>query len=160
QGNRGAWGIGWAVWSLAAPSLVLFYDWWAARLPAAGWARAGVLVAAAGMCCDWAGEGLLALVLVEQADLSDFRSVQRTGTLLTAGAANGLYTIGGVLLTLRTTGCPRWVRLAIWMTWLAGAGMTVCALLDEGTGLVVSTAVLFPLLIVWVVWMALSWKAA
>ena len=45
-------------------------------------------------------------------------------------------------------------------TWLAGAAMTVCALLDRVTGLVVSSVVLFPLLIAWTVWMPLFWRRA
>ncbi len=40
--------------------------------------------------------------------------------------------------------------------WLC-AGLQV---LDRVTGLVVSSAVLFPLLITWTVWMALFWRRA
>ena len=41
--HTGAWRAGWAIWMLAAPSLVAFYVWWAARLPRDGWRVAGVV---------------------------------------------------------------------------------------------------------------------
>ena len=161
--NTAVWRAGWAIWMVAALSLVGFYTWWATRLPRNGWRAAGVLFAAAGMACDLAGEGIFMSVLVERAVQGDFPGLseaQRQGILLTAGAANALYTIGGVILTLQTADLPRWVGRAMWATWLAGAAMTVCALLDRVTGLVVSSAVLFPLLIAWTVWMALFWRRA
>ena len=151
--HTGVWHAGWTIWMLAALSLVGFYAWWAARL------GAGVLIAAAGLACDLAGEGIFMSTLVEHAangDLAGLQESQRLGTLLTAGAANGLYTVGGVILTLQTAGCPRWV----WAIWIAGAAMTMSALLDSATGIVVSSAVLFPLLIAWTTWMALFWRRA
>jgi hypothetical protein len=101
------------------------------------------------MTCDVAGETLL---VAEP-------SAHRLATLLTAGAANGLYTLGGVWLMLRTGGLPRWVRASMWATWAAGAAMTASAVLDSATGLVASTAVLFPLFLAWTAWMARSWGA-
>jgi len=151
--HTGAWRAGWAVWMVAAVSLVGFYAWWSARLPESGWRVATMVLAIAGVACDLAGESIFFSVLVERAvrgDLAGFLETQRLGSLLTAGAANGLYTVGGVILTLLTSDRPRWV----WAMWLAGAAMTICALLDNTAGLVVSSAVLFPLLIVWCVWMA------
>ena len=148
---------------VAALSLVGFYTWWATHLPRNSWRAAGPLFAAAGMACDLAGEGIFMSVLVERAvqgDLPGLSEAQRQGILLTAGAANALYSIGGVILTLQTADLPRWVGRAMWATWLAGAAMTVCALLNRVTGLVISSAVLFPLLIAWTVWMALFWRRA
>ena len=163
----GAWTAGWAVWMISAISLVGFYAWWAARLPPSRWALAGVVIGGAGMVCDLTGEGLYTLVLVERAvsvagdpsmDPTRFEAVRQLASLLTAGVANALYTFGGVILTLRTTGLPPWVRFSMWTTWLAGAGMTISALLGVTTGLVISSAILFPLLIVWTLWMARSWR--
>ena len=80
--------------------------------------------------------------------------------MLTAGAANALYTLGGLVLMLVTPELPRWVRMAMWGTWLAGFGMSVAALLDHVAGMALSTAVLFPLLISWSVWMGGRWRRA
>ena len=161
--NIGAWRIGWAMWMLSAVSLVAFYAWWAKHLPASGWRIAGVLFAAAGMACDITGEGIFMSRLVEHATLSDLEGAlktQRLGSLLTAGAANAFYTIGGIVLMLRTTDLPRRVRRAMWITWGAGALMTASTLVDNTAGLVVSTAVLFPLFMGWTVWMAVRWRRA
>ena len=122
---------------------------------------AAVMVAASGLVFDVSGEGLLTLVLVEHAAASNpvaFADVERAFTLLSAGGANGLYTLGGMLLTLATPDLPRWVRSAMWATWIAGGAMTVAGLLDHVGGMVASTVVLFPLLICWTVWMGAKWR--
>jgi hypothetical protein len=100
--HRLAWQGGWAVWMLSAVSLAVFYLWWRVRLPGRRLATVGALLGAIGMCCDLRGEWLLSVVLpVRLADSAalasgDWRALERTATLLTAGAANGLYTLGGV----------------------------------------------------------------
>lgn len=167
-----AWRLGWMLWMTAAASLVGFYAAWGSRLAATGWAGAATLLAACGMVCDLTGESLYILVLVEQAapviqgaarsgwDVVGFQETQRLATLLTAGVANGLYTVGGVILTLGTPRLPRWVGAAMWTTWLAGLVMSASALLDSTAGMVAATALLFPLLITWTVWMAWRWRRA
>ncbi len=162
------WQLGWGLWMLAAVSLVGFYAWWGARIAST---RAGVLapiLAAAGMVCDLTGESISSLVLVEYAssavtapeawDVASFLSAQRAATLLTAGAANALYTAGGVVLTLHTPGLPRPVRWGMWATWIAGAGMTVSALAGSTLGMIVTTACLFPTFILWNLWLARRWR--
>ena len=144
-----AWAAGWLVWMAAAVSLVAFYAWWAARLPRDRWTIAAVLLGGAGMACDLMGETLY----IAAAD-----SAHDVAVLLTAGAANALYTVAGVVLTLRTPDFPRGIRLAMWTTWTAGAVMTVSALFGWTTGIAIATAVLFPLFIGWTIWMARSWR--
>jgi|tagenome__1003787_1003787.scaffolds.fasta_scaffold20928554_2 hypothetical protein len=127
-----------------------------------------VVITAFGMVCDFSGEGSLILLLGDQIAntvdgsfstlaLEQFRNIERAFTLLSAGAANGLYTIGGIMLTLVTPGLPKWVRAAMWITWLAGSGMTVAAVLDYTPGMVLTTIVLFPPFLVWVAWMGARW---
>ena len=177
-------------WMAAAASLVGFYAWWGSKLavePAIQpadprgtrhafhcstyrIALTAVVITALGMVCDFSGEGSAIHRLVEHApvvaDGGGIRGttlasrIERDFTLLSAGAANGLYTVGGVLLTLVTPGLPRWVRWAMWLTWLAAAVMTVAAIMNHVGGMVVSTAVLFPLLLIWIVWMGARWRPA
>jgi small multidrug resistance pump len=161
--HTAAWTVGWAAWMLAAVSLIGFYAWWGSRLTARTTAIAGVVIAALGNVLDFSGEGLSILLLVERAsalgeNAAAFASVERSFTLLSAGAANGLYTLGGLLLMLATPDLPRSVRAAMWATWLAGAAMTVAGVMNHVGGLVASTVVLFPLLIAWTVWMAARWR--
>lgn len=172
-GHVTAWTIGWSMWILAAVSLVGFYAWWGSRLDNQYTTIAilAVVITAFGMVCDFSGEGSLILLLVDRLtnttggslntlQLADAGNIERTFTLLSAGAANGLYTLGGIMLTLITPGFPRWVRAAMWITWLAGIGMTVAAIANHTWGMVVTTAVLFPPFLVWVAWMGASWLAA
>jgi hypothetical protein len=179
-GHGMAWSIGWSMWILAAVSLVGFYAWWASRLAVGQTfvspkrrttiAILAVLITAIGMVCDFSGEGSLILLLLDHLprgtggslstlDLARVGNIERAFTLLSAGAANGLYTVGGIMLTLITPGLPRWVRAAMWLTWLAGIGMTVAAVANYTPGMVAATAVLFPPFLVWVAWMGARWPA-
>ncbi|MEX2310621.1 MAG: hypothetical protein WD738_23845 [Pirellulales bacterium] len=159
--NAAAWTIGWSAWMLAAISLVGFYAWWGGQLAARPIATVAVLVAAFGTVFDFSGEGLSILLLVERAtsyDAAAFTSAERAFTLLSAGAANGLYTLGGLLLTLATPNLPTAVRAGMWITWIAGIAMTVAGVMNHVGGMVVSTIVLFPLLIAWTAWMGARWR--
>ncbi len=160
------WRSGWALWMLSAASLVAFYAWWGSRVPGAGWGVVATVVAAAGMVFDLSAESLYVTLLVERAaswvsgggTLEDFLALQRLCLLLTAGAANGLYTLGGIVLTLGSPGLPVGVRVAMWMTWLAGFTMSVSALLGNIWGIALSTAILFPIFVGWVCWMGWKWS--
>jgi len=160
-----AWTVGWAAWMIAAATLVGFYAWWGSRLTRQRIAALAVVIAGLGLVCDFSGEGLLTLVLVERTmtvgeDPTSFMNVERAFTLLSAGGANGLYTLGGVLLTLVTPNLPALVRAAMWITWISGAAMTAAATFSWIGGMVGSTAVLFPLLVAWMAWMGARWRPA
>ena len=182
-GHLVLWSVGWATWMLAAASFVSFCAWWAGRLTRsaggpivsvierrrAAWATVAVVIAAFGLVCDFSGEGSLVLLLLGRLAGSSndtagvwnkdlLASVERAFRLLSPATANGLYTIGGMMLTLATPDLPKWVRTAMWITWIAGIGMTAAALADYSTGMVVSTAVLFPPFIIWVAWMGAGWR--
>jgi hypothetical protein len=181
------WTIGWIIWMLAGLSIVAFYAWWARQLAhsnarilplplgegrgegrgASRWqlSAAGVLLAAIGMICDWTGESISAFALVESAvspnaGFESFLKEERSAMLLTAGAANFFYSLGGLLLMLATPDLPRWVRGTMWATWAAGLVMALSAVAGVISGIVVTTVLLFPLLIVWVGWMGLRWRMA
>lgn len=169
-GHVTAWTMGWAMWMLAAMSLVGFYAWWGSQVASRKVAVVAVMITALGMVCDFSGEGTVILRLVERVpaavegggndswDAAPFTHVERHFTLLSAGAANGLYTIGGMLLMLVTPGLPRWVRSATWITWLAAGVMTTAAVMNHAGGMVVSSAVLFPPLLCWTAWMGARWR--
>jgi hypothetical protein len=172
------WSIGWFLWMLSAMSFVGFCAWWGSYLVnvsaviggspvadktdrRAACATTAVLVAASGTIFDFSGEGALALILVERAapwNAAGFVSAERAFTLLSAGAANLLYTIAGILLTLATPKLPTWIRTLMWITWLAGIAMAVAAVFDNVAGLVVSSIVLFPLMFTWIAWMGGRWR--
>lgn len=171
-GHVTSWTIGWSTWMLAAATLVGFYAWWGGKLAegqTAGIATFAVVITAIGMVCDFSGEGSLILLLVDRLptpaggsvagwDTAPFASVERAFTLSSAGAANGLYAVGGILLTLATPDLPKWIRAGMWITWLAAIGMTVAALANHTIGMAISTALLFPPFLVWVAWMGIRWR--
>ena len=162
------WAVGWGAWMLCAVSIVAFYAWWGSQLSGRLASTAGVLLAGLGSVFDLSGESLSVLTLVEYSpltladpmlwDRAGFESRERLITLLTAGAANLLYTLGGASLMARTKNLPGPIRVAMWATWLAGAAMTLAAIFDWVAGMVAATAVLFPLLIVWTAWFAWRWR--
>jgi hypothetical protein len=165
------WSAGWGLWMFTAMSLVGFYAWWGSQLRAQTAAMIAVLIAALGMVFDLSGEALSVLGLVERPppiagsvpvtwDPTAFTNIERTATLLTAGASNALYTLGGLILMLMTPDLPSGVRAAMGVTWLAGLVMSVAAVLNHVGGMTVSTAMLFPLLIGWTAWMGARWRRA
>jgi hypothetical protein len=160
-----AWSFGWVAWMLAAASLIGFYAWWGSKLETLTnsnvIATLAVVITAIGVVFDFTAEGLFILLLPEMAvaaDLVSFTHIEKLFTFLSPGVANGLYTLGGLMLMLVTPGLPGWVRTMMWITWLAGFAMTVAALFNHVGGMIVSTVVLFPLLIVWMTWMGAKWR--
>jgi hypothetical protein len=108
------WRGGWAVWMLTAMSLLAFYAWWGARIPGP-WAIAGLGVAALGLVFDLTAESLFIGWLPR-----DFATVAPPATLLTGIGGNGLYTVAGILLTLRTPNLRGRFAIWTWTMWAAG----------------------------------------
>ena len=166
------WRIGWIVWMASAASLIAFYFWWASRLSFPGLAVAGVCLAAFGMLFDLSGETIYAALLpnlaaeaiqdsgnVSEEAMVRFTRTQNLGTILTAIFANGLYTLGGILLTLRTS-FNRSMLVVTWTLWICGAAMSISAIAGNITGIVISSAILFPLFILWCPLMAWTFRPA
>jgi len=152
-----AWYLGWAVWMASALSVLAFYVWWRRCIGRNRLGEAAVFAAVLGVYCDLTGEALL-MAVASETEFLLYELYQDMGTALTGGAANGLYTMGGILLTLATRDLPRGIRLMQWITWIAGVAMTVSAIVESVAGLVISGAILFPTFIVWVTWMGLKWR--
>jgi hypothetical protein len=142
------WRVGFAVWMTAGISVVALYAWWGRAVKHRGAVTAALVVAAAGLACDLAGEGLYVgwLPLLTD-DAARFAQVQRLGTVLTAVFANGFYTAAGIVLTLWTPALPLRVRGVAWTVWIAGAVLSVCGAVGWANGLVAASGVLFPALV-------------
>ena len=158
-----AWRVGWGAWMASAMSLVGFCVWWGAKLTSPRLATAAVLAASVGMACDLVGESLFVVWLPDLAARvlatsekyspieQQFLTVQQLGTYLTAVCANGLYTAGGILLTIATRSLPTRMLAIAWGIWIVGAGMSISGIAGYTTCLVASSAMLFPLFVVWCV---------
>jgi hypothetical protein len=127
-------------------SLLAFYAWWGARLDRPDRATTAFLVAAAGVVCDLFAESLFIGWLPD-----DLAAVQRAGSLLTGAAANGLYTLAGVLLTLATPGLRGALLAWTWAIWASGAALTLTTLAGSVPGMISSSAALMVLFCPWVV---------
>jgi len=148
-----AWRFGWLLWMLAALSLLGFYAWWGARLPRPAVGHLALGLAALGLVCDLLGESLLIAWLPER-----LAALHRPASLLTGGAANGLYTLAGITLTLATPWLNRPLRLWAWAAWLAGLGLSLATLLDSPPAQVISGAALMLLFVPFCA--AFGWFAA
>ena len=130
----------WILWMLAAISLVGFYAWWSARIGM----FAPVAIASAGIVCDLLGESMF----ISQPQL------ERIASLLTGGAANALYTLAAILLTISTPSLPaRWLA---WIAWVSGIVLFIVTIFDWRAGLVASSATLMMSFVVWLVVFARS----
>lgn len=116
----------WVLWMVAAVSLIGFYTWWGARIGNI----AAIAVAGAGIVCDFTGESMFI----------SFPALERAASLITGVAANGLYTLAGILLTIKTPQLP--VRWLAWTAWIAGLALVVVTLINVQTGVVVASAAL------------------
>lgn len=147
------WRAGWAVWIAAGISLVGFYAWWGSRLPRGAPGIAAVVVAAVGLLFDLFAESLLIGWLP-----SHDEAIASMATLFSGAIANGLYTLGGAILTLGSTealrsdpgGPARAVGLGrlrawAWATWSAGLLLTVASLCRWPLGIALSAGTLFAL---------------
>jgi hypothetical protein len=139
------WRAGWVLWMLAAVSLAGFYVWWGTRLTARPPIAAFVL-AGFGLVCDFAGESIFIA-----GTPAPHTAMDRTASLLTAGAGNGLYTLAAILLTLASPRLAPLLRRWAWLTWTSGIALTVFAIFNIPTGVVIASAVLMLLFIPWVV---------
>ncbi|MBI4565888.1 MAG: hypothetical protein HY716_14465 [Planctomycetes bacterium] len=145
QEHPNLWRGGWALWIAAASSLLAFYAWWGARLASPKWGVGAFLIAAAGLACDVFAESLYIGWLPEHLD-----SVGPVGTLLTGAAANGLYTLAGILLTLGTKSLKGWRWVWTWIVWTSGMSLTLSTLFGSVAGMVASTVILMTSFPSWV----------
>jgi hypothetical protein len=147
------WRAGWAVWMMAGLSLVAFFAWWGGWILSHALAFAAFAVALAGLACDLFAESLLIGWLPDRID-----TVAPLASLLTGGAANGLYSIAGALLTVGTPELRGTLRAFAWAVWASGFALTISTISGSVSGMVISTTCLMILLCPWVA--GFGWKLA
>ena len=138
------WRAGWVCWIAAALSLLAFYAWWGARLPAWGWGVAALTIASVGLVFDLTAESLLIAWLPK-----DYTTVAPVASLLTGGPGNGLYTVAGAVLTLATRGLKGWFAAWTWTIWAAGLGLSAFTFTGNFLGVAICSGVLFALFCPW-----------
>ena len=140
------WRLGWGTWIGAALTLVAFYAWWGSRIERWRLAIGAFVIATVGIACDITAESLFIGWLPK-----DFESISRVATVLTGGAANGLYTVAGVMLTIATPTLRGRLLAWTWAVWAAGFLLSAFSLLGIIPGIAASTGALFILFCPWCV---------
>lgn len=157
------WQLGWFSWMLAALSLLAFAVMLSTALQPGAARQYGVLLVALGMAPDLMAETLYAFVM-PQVSVSNIVLLQFIDALamhLTGFLGNGLYNIGGMLLTLALL--KQQPALKLWLypgiiAWLLGLGLSVSIALQQlvlaeyftAASMVLST--LWFVLIAWKLW--------
>lgn len=165
--HAAAWRISWALWLPASLVLLLFFAAWADALSArsgAGraWAMLPLGLTLAGAVIDWVDEmiwiGLAPDLAARYGSESFAASVyalwDRAYLVLSIGLANGLYTLGGIMLTalaFRTRGFPRW--LAAWsaVVWGLSLGLSAAGVAGDGWWVQAVSTALFAAFMPWVI---------
>jgi hypothetical protein len=145
------WRAGWTVWMMAGISLVAFFAWWGGLISSHRLVFVALTLAILGLVCDLFAESLLIGWLPNR-----IATIAPLASLLTAGAANGLYSVAGALLTLGTPALRGVLRLFAWAVWASGFALTIFTIFGSVSGMVLATAALMTLLCPWVA--AFGWK--
>jgi hypothetical protein len=136
------WRAGWSLWVVAAVSLLVFCRWWGRRI---GAGRGPLALATLGFAADLVAESVLIAVAPDRPELA------RPAFALTGGVANGLYTLAGALLTLRTPGVRGPFAAWTWAVWVSGAALSAAAAIEAPLLVAAASAVLFVLFLPWCV---------
>ena len=139
------WRIGWSLWIAAALALLAFFWWWGSRLGWPGMARLAVALAAAGVAADISAESML--IAWSGGQPFDVGPPLRQSGIV----ANGLYSVAGAILTLRTPRLPRWLGQWSWTIWLLGLALALAAAAGSDAASRLLTAALFALFVPWLV---------
>lgn len=146
-----AWRVGWFVWNLAAISLLGFFVVLAARWRAQAPILCGLalLCAAAGLAADLGAETMMAVVSPGLQG-ERYADVESVAVALTGYLGNGLYAVGGILLTLagrrELPSALLWLAAAVWA---AALWLSVATLVSSTAGQFASAATLLPLFVLW-----------
>lgn len=166
--NATAWRIGWALWLPASLALVLFFAAWADLVTHRPWGLIAVALTLAGATIDWADEmfwiGLapdLARRFAQDAfAASAYALWDRAYVVISMGLANGLYTLGGILLvslSFKTSGFPRWLAGLGALVWGLSLGLSAAALIGDGVLIQLVSVIVFAAFLPWVLLMGYGW---
>ena len=155
------WTATWLLWSLASTSLFGLCVAWAQKLPPSRAAvLAAVLVIGVGVAFDLRGETIL-VVEATRSDLTaaEFAATVRHYQWLSPAIANGLYCLGGIVLSVLSwrTGMLRGAVGALGMAvWLVGLGLTTAAIVEYRLGMIVCGGGVMILFLPWS--LAMAWR--
>jgi hypothetical protein len=151
------WVATWMLWALASMSLMAFTLAWTLHLLERGAPRglvlAGGLLVGLGLLFDLTGESLNLMWPTRPGFTeADFAWAARLYAILSAGTANGLYCVGGLVLS-GVSWRIGWQRGAVgvlgFALWLIGLALTGAVIGDSGPGMIVTGGGVMALYIPW-----------
>jgi hypothetical protein len=164
------WSLGWGTWMLCTLALIAFFAALARQLPEhADAARLALILAAAGgavdLFCDAVYITVLPWLAASYSPASEwlFRTVERLATAGGTVVANGLYSIGTLLLTLCLRGRKGLVPGTLGLGYAVfGCGMllTAAGFLHDAWYLALATGPTIGGFCLWVLWVARSVEQA
>jgi len=163
-----AWQIGWLIWMPASLALVLLFLAWADALEFKVWGLVAVALCFAGAIVDWLDETMLVGIVPTLAaraasDLfaaSLFSWWERYYLAASLGLANGLYSIGGLILSMlafKTSGFPRWLAWLSAVTWAFSLAISFFGLLNNREGIFVTSTAAFASFMPWILVLGYAW---
>jgi hypothetical protein len=165
QEHAGLWASTWLVWSVASMSLLAFCIAWGSFVIERGgprlWVALACLIVALGLVFDLAGENviLIAPTLPGQSP-EGFAPAARLYALLSAATANGLYCVGGLMLSAfswRIGWLRGWLGMLGFVLWVVGLSLTAAAILGQEPAMVVAGGGVMALFIPWTAFVGGRW---
>lgn len=152
------WQVGWAMWMMAALSLVAFFVWWNRRIAIPGAlvvVDLPIFLAVTGLCFDGSAETLyIFLPRMIQAEPELLHNIQQIASTFSGLCANGCYCLCGVLLSAISwnRGILRgWLCRMGFLVWIAGLALSFFAAIRFVPGMIASTAAAMTLFCPWVI---------
>lgn len=161
--STGTWVAAWTCWSLSSMSLLAVCLAWSIELFRATQRRVVILgcaIIAIGVCFDLAGETVMIVQLTRRdLTLAGFSQAARTYQLLSPVIANGLYPMGGFILSYVAwkSGQLRGVTgMAGFVMWFAAVILTLATLVNQTAIMTASGALIMGLYLPWAA--MLGWR--
>jgi hypothetical protein len=158
------WTSVWALWSVASIGLLAFCLTWAGglleRWADRAWLTIGCAIVAIGVAFDLVGETVLIAVATRGGlSASEFALAARRYQLMSPGVANGLYCIGGLILSA-ISWRRGWLKgaagIAGFAIWMIGLELTAATVFEQRRAMVASGAVVMLLFLPWAV--VVGWR--
>ncbi len=162
------WQIGWLGWMLATLSLVLIFLASADVLAHKAWGIFAVALCLAGATIDWLNETILIGVIPSLAAravadsfwLNIFSLWEQYYRVVSIGLANGLYTVGGIILgalAFKTRAFPRWLAWLAVPMWSCSIALSAFGLANDVVGITLASALIFLIFLPWLLLLAYGW---
>jgi len=135
--NTTLWSLSWFAWMLSALGLFLFCNILSAQFEKTLLNRVGLLLVVMGVGPDLIAEVIYAFIIPKVlhggGSVHVFEVLETIATYLTGYLGNGLYNLGGMLLTLqgiRQGMLKSWFALWAMVAWTIGLLLSLCVALD------------------------------